>query len=371
MAEAVGRMLQAALEPGVRIAGIEALTEERSVWRCSLEGDSGLPQSVIVRVRREVGGWRTDPSYLRNDYAATEFLQARCPAVTARIIAADIDAGLYVTEDLGTGPSLGDLLAGTTQPEAAKGLLAFAVVLGRMHAATAGLEGEYYRRRRLLGPADPIRYRTCLGEFFLEDAARGILNARVSGQTAPRQAQVEMRAILAALARPEGFLALSNGDPCPYNCIVSNGAARLFDFELAGYRHAMLDVAYLHLGFHWCYRPGRVPPEVLSEAETAYRLEASAGIPAALDESVYQRALTAAAAAWAMLSASMVVVHLDGGGALEAAGAARHVATVREYLAMSGRGACFPALSHWISELVTAFERDGPRCERGLYRSFD
>lgn len=128
-----------------------------------------------------------------------------------------------------------------------------------------------------------------------------------------------------------------------------NGSARLFDFELAGYRHALLDVAYLHLGFQWCYQPGRIPPDVLGEAETAYRLEASSGIPMALDQAAYQRGLTAAAAAWA----------------------ARQIATLHEYAAMSDSASVYPALSQWISELVNAFEREELTGHRRLYRSFD
>jgi hypothetical protein len=145
----------------------------------------------------------------------------------------------------------------------------------------------------------------------------------------------------------------------------------LFDFELAGYRHALLDVAYLHLGFQWCYQPGRIPPDVLREAETAYRLEASSGISLTLDEPAYQRALATAAAAWAMLAGGRVVRRLDRGGTFASADAARQVATMREYVALSGRATSYPALSHWTSELVSAFDREEPTGQRGLYRPFD
>jgi hypothetical protein len=239
-----------------------------------------------------------------------------------------------------------------------------------MHAETAGLEGEYYRRRCLLGPVDRIGYRTLLGEISLAEAASRVLDAQPCGGSAPRQARAEAQAILAVLAQPGDFLALSNGDPCPYNCLISNGTARLFDFELAGYRHALLDVAYLHLGFQWCYQPGRMP-DVLREAETAYRLEAGSGISLTLDEPGYQRALATAAAAWAMLAGGMVVRHLDRGGTFASDDAARQVATMREYVALSGRTTRYPTLSHWITELVSAFDHEQPTGQRGLYRPFD
>jgi hypothetical protein len=370
VAAAVRRMLPAVLPPGAGVACSEALTQERSVWRCRLHGVTGPPRSVIVRTRREIGGWRTDPSYLRSDYAATAFLADRCPGVSPQILAADVGAGLYITEDLGAGPSLGDLLAGTDRSEATKGLLAFAVLLGRMHAATAGLDGEYYQRRHQLGPIDPSGPRTYLGEISVEEASGRVLGAQVHDRTAPRRARGDMEAILTVLAQPGAFLALSNGDPCPYNCLIPNGIAHLIDFELAGYRHALLDVAYLHLGFHWCYQPGQIPADMLREAETAYRREASAGIPVILDEPVYQRALTAAAAAWAVLAAGMVMRHLDR-GRLASADATRHVATMREYVAKFGRASWYPALSRWISDLVTALEREEATGHRGPYRAFN
>jgi hypothetical protein len=371
VAAAVGAMLRWALAPDVRIVASEPLTQERSVWRCRLQDGPGQPESVIVRTKRDMGGWRTEPTYLRTDYAATAFLWDRCPGVTARIIAADAEAGLFVTEDLGSGPSLGDLLAGTSRAQAARGLVAFATTLGQMHAATAGLENEYYRQRRLLGPADPREYRTLLGELSVQKAARRVLDARVSGRTAPRQASSETQTILAALAEPGSFLALSNGDPCPYNCLVTRGIARLIDFELAGYRHTLLDAAYLHLGFQWCYQPGQLPPDVLDDAETAYRLQAGAGIPLMLDEPAYQQALTGAATAWVILSAGALLRQLDRSGSLPAADQGRHVATMREYIAVFGSASCYPAMSHWITDLVGAFELGKPGSRPSRYRPFE
>jgi hypothetical protein len=371
VAAVVSSMLQTALGQGACISTAVALTEERSVWRCHLKDGQGSLRSVIARTKRELGGWRTDPSYLCSDYAATAFLWDVCPGVSARIIAADVNAGLYVTEDLGMGPSLGELLAGTARSEAAKALVAFASVLGRMHAATAGLDGEYYGRRQLLGPDDPIGYRTLLGELSLAEAANRVLEAEVSGRSAPREARVDVHGILAVLNEPGPLLAISNGDPCPYNCVVANGAARLFDFELAGYRHALLDVAYLHLGFQWCYQPGRIPPEVLREAEAAYRVQAGAGIPAILDELVYQPNLAAAVAAWAILSASMVIRHVDRGGTLQAGDAARHVATVHAYIETFGSASCYPAVSRWVFDVVSSFSHGERLSQRSLYSSFD
>lgn len=120
-------------------------------------------------------------------------------------------------------------------------------------------------------------------------SARFLAAAAGRGQPASALARAELHGVIEDLSEPGGFLALSNGDPCPYNCLVPGASeARLFDFELAGYRHALLDVTYLHLGFCCCYHPGRIPIALLGEAEAAYRIEAACGIPAVLDENFYR-----------------------------------------------------------------------------------
>ncbi len=115
------------------------------VTRCTIQADTGLvPSSVIVKVRRPAGHLRSEPEQFHNEQAALEFLTMIGSAVGPRLLTADNETGILVMEDLGTGPALEDLLAGSDAFRASQGLVAFSAALGQMHAATAGHATEYY-----------------------------------------------------------------------------------------------------------------------------------------------------------------------------------------------------------------------------------
>lgn len=348
------RLLRAKTGLQVNISASRALTRERSVWRCAVDGDPGMPASVIVRTHREVGDWRTDSSYLFNDYAATSFLSDLQLGLTARVLAADLAAGVVVTEDLGSGPSLGEVLSGSDQAGATRAILSYSRGLGILHAYTAGNAATYGHRRRALGCVDPGAYRTTLNERSLHAAShRLVTTATIQRILLPSIARSELDDVLRALVEPGTFLALSSGDPCPYNCVITDGLARFFDFELAGYRHALLDAAYLYLGFHACYDPGRLPDQLLREAEHTYRRSAGTHIPAMLDEDMYHQQLTLATAAWAVLAA-VEMPRVDTFDAAVGQRVAQTCRIINLHIAHAERHQELPALTNWFAGLLAA-----------------
>lgn len=66
----------------------------------------------------------------------------------------------------------------------------------------------------------------------------------------------DLDAILAELAEPGDFLALSGGDACPDNERVTSERVRLIHLEAATFRHALVDAAYYVIPFPncWCWR---------------------------------------------------------------------------------------------------------------------
>src|SRR5579875_862188 len=138
----------------VRIVGASAFPYS-AVSRCRLEATgSAVPATVIVRVPRNDPA-RAGLARLRNEHAALAFLGSLNSTLAPRVIAGDTAAGLLVTEDLGTAPSLLDLLLGDDQEAARRALVAFARGLGTLHAQTAGQASAYAELRAQLGPADP------------------------------------------------------------------------------------------------------------------------------------------------------------------------------------------------------------------------
>src|SRR5215471_7458849 len=139
----VTRLLRMATGASVHIVDSEPMTSSWSaqfemfpwVVRCTLEADTdGVPASVIVKVRRPQAHNRSEPERFFHEQAALEFLTSLGSAVGPHLLAADDEAGILIMEDLGTGPTLENLLVGDDASVAEQGLVAFAATLGRMHA---------------------------------------------------------------------------------------------------------------------------------------------------------------------------------------------------------------------------------------------
>ncbi|MGI8968760.1 MAG: hypothetical protein ACR2GA_06625 [Chloroflexota bacterium] len=74
---------------------------------------STAPETVIVRALRDDPAW-SGLARLYNEQAALEFLNSIGSTLAPHFIASDAATGSLITEDLGTHPSLLDLLLGMT-----------------------------------------------------------------------------------------------------------------------------------------------------------------------------------------------------------------------------------------------------------------
>jgi hypothetical protein len=296
----VEHLLSVGFGTRVRIAGVEHFPYSR-VSRCTLEAAGGAaPRAVVVRVLRD-GPARSGVARLHNERAALEFLDSIGSTLAPRFIAGDATTGVLVTEDLGPHPSLLDLLLGRDRESARHGLLAFARALGTLHAQTAGRAAAYAARRARLGPADPDPEGLTAPGRVAESWRRVREAVAQLGLPRPLGVDANVEAVARTLAAPGAYLAISSGDPSVVNCKVADGAVRFFDFEGAGFRHALLDATVLRYLYPTGGPPWRLPQEVAAPIEPAYRAELARGCPAALDAAGYERGLAAAGAAWAIL----------------------------------------------------------------------
>ena len=208
---------------------------------------------------------------------------------------------MLVLEDLGDGPSLATLLLADDPVVAAGAAERSAASLGALHAATIGRADDFTALRRQADPAyEPVRHRRELRGMPMTERIAGLpdlLSAHGLPGLTPT-APAELDGILATLNEPQPFLVLSNGDPCPDNERVGPAGSRFFDFEAAGYHHALVDVAHYRIPFPncWCWR--RMPAEVTQRMESAYRASLATACPAALDDATYEPALARTTAAW-------------------------------------------------------------------------
>ncbi len=273
--------------------------EPWAVARVLLRG-AGATWTVVVKwVRTGPGQVRSEPWRLRAELAALQFLSDDLGlALTPRVIAADLPAGLLVLEDLAPRVAL-DQLIRRDGAAAHLGLLAvFAQARGELSAATAGQAGAHRARCAALGFSAPTggaegRY-AGLWDRGHKDAAA--LGAPIAGPAAS-----ELIAVLEELKAPGPFLALSHGDAESNNIMIHEHGpadARLIDFEAEGYAHALIDAVCLHVpGPGWI----TVGDPGATGLADQYRRALAQGVPEAQDDLRYGFALASACMSWALV----------------------------------------------------------------------
>jgi hypothetical protein len=268
-----------------------------AVMRCQLAStaDSRVPASVVVKwLRQHPTGFRTDPAQVITECVALEFLAELGVDLAPRVLASDPAAGVLVLEDLSPRTALFDLLIGD-DPRAGIGLRAFARSLGELHAATAGHSHTWYARRAASGPVDPDVERM----RFLGKGWREVLPSVYElGVPVPLAVEADVEAVLGVFADPGPYSAFSNGDAGVNNFMVDGVDGRFTDFEFAGYRHALSDLACLHVpGSMWMTVADPVPTGIESE----YRTALCRGVPEAEDDRTFGLGIAAGSLAFAIM----------------------------------------------------------------------
>lgn len=288
-------LLSSALGGAVEISASERLAPW-FVHRCYLASTrAGLPRSVIVKALREhPDGFRTDPRQVLTELAALEFLADLGLDLAARVLASDADADVLVLEDLAPRVPLAATLESDDEVRASLGLSAFARALGKLHAGTVGHDATYYARRGSLGPVDPQLERERFMGWGWNETRRC---AEALGVAFSARVESEIESIFSALADPGPFLAFSNGDSGANNFLIDGGNGRIIDFEFAGYRHALTDVACRYVpGPMWI----TVGDPITSGLEAEYRRALSATMPQAEDDEFFGFGIAASCLAMAI-----------------------------------------------------------------------
>ncbi len=385
----VERLLSERCGVDVRIASVEAFPHYPHVARCSLEvAGRAAPATAIVRLARnpQDDPARSGVARLLDEQAALEFLRSLGSTLVPRFIAGDAATGVLVTEDLGTHPSLLDLLLGRDEAVARQGLLAFARGLGTLHAQTAGRASAYQERRTRLGPPD-LHAKNLMAPARVAERWRRVQDAVAQlGLTGPYRVEGDIQEVVRTLSAPGAYLALSSGDPSPVNCQVVDGAVRFFDFEAAGFRHALVDATVLRYLYPTGGPVWRLPEAVAGTMEQAYREALARGCPDALDDAGYERGMAAASAAWTILR-MVRLPRVEAGpdrdtwplvppgwlGPLPTRSRRRQlVAIVETCVASARRAGTLAALAAWCERLVGALRERWPEAteEIPLYPAF-
>jgi hypothetical protein len=263
----------------------------------------GSERSAVLRCRASHGGSVVVKNFPRTRQGAESFaaeaagLAFSGPAGTGpRLLAASQDALLVVMTDLGTAPSLADLLLSGPRQAAEAALLGWARACGRLAVGAAGRELELADlRAKYRGvPAAGSQ-----GHWLERRIAE--VPALLGELSIPSPAGLrDDLADVATILRPGRFEVFSPGDICPDNNLLTAAGVRFVDFESAEYHSAFLDAAYLRMPFSTCWCVFRLPGELARSAEAAYR-DLVCGIFGDLaSDEVWQPGLRRATAAWTL-----------------------------------------------------------------------
>jgi aminoglycoside/choline kinase family phosphotransferase len=282
-----------------QLADLSGDQRRNLILRASAVRADGAARPVIIKATRSAG---YDPA-AADAFATSGFVKewAAATLLTRRgagghpgapLLVADALQGVLVFADLGEAlTSLVQPLRHGSADDAEAALTAYATSLAQLHAATIGCQSEHEETVRAAFPATRV---PPPGENWIDRIARKAPS--LLGGTLPED---EVALIAGRLQAPGPFLALVHRDPCPDNVLLSSdGTATLIDFEFSAPGHALLDLAYLRMGFPTCWCAGRLPDAVAARVERAYRTALAATVPAAADDVAFRRESALIGMAW-------------------------------------------------------------------------
>lgn len=269
-----------------------------------LEGPSDAPTTVIVKQAHSTANavyhpeTATIPAWtFLNEWASLQFLsQVEAPEVPLgpKFYAGERAAGLLIMEDLGQGRRLDHVLLGNDPAAAEKALIEFAALHGRLHALSIGKHPEFARIREALGPSDLAD-----GYYHYEWFTPTLQHTMETvGLSLGHAVEREVELLKQSLLNPGPFLAFTQGDSCPDNCLWINSSIRLLDFEGGMFSHALKEGVYGRIHFPTCWCVYRMPEHVPLRMEEAYRAELVKGCPEAADNKLFYQAVVEACAFW-------------------------------------------------------------------------
>lgn len=334
-------------------------TESFAPWSVLRAHVSGEPGTVIVKwLREHPAGFRTDPRQVVTEMAALDFLAGLEPRLAPQVYASDLAAGLLVLEDLSPRVALDQLLRTGGVPGAAPGMRAFTQAIADLHVMTAHRFGAYYAHRARYGPVDPKADRAdpCGPRWPVTRRELADLGLAMPGPAARELAAAERE-----LTEPGAFLVLTNGDSNPNNFLVDGDDGRIIDFEFAGYRHALGNLA-------WLYVPGpawiTVTDPIAAELTAAYRQRVASAIPEAGDDRRFGTGLAATCLAHAFerLNRFHVVDAREPGDHSRV----QLVATLESAAEVAERPYGFPDLAGWTRRVASFLRRRWPDADVDL-----
>lgn len=270
--------------------------------------ETGMPPSFILK-QTATDTNQFDPvkkteteieklSRFARDWAGHEFLTQIGSRHAPHFYAGSLKHQFIIIEDLGPGhPSLVGPLTRASSPthinEAKSALLAYVRRMGKMHADTAG---KFHLFTSILHRISPRAQRV---HFLTTEVVADILKQfkQLTGDES-KELHREIQELVEFSNSPNDFHVFLHGDICPDNVYYQGREIKLIDFEFGDYGNALIDAVYLRMCMPSCWCSKAVPQPILDQMEIAYRDELKKGIPAANDDTAYNKQLSYSCAYW-------------------------------------------------------------------------
>lgn len=250
---------------------------------------------------------------------------------TPRLLASDDATQTLVMEDLGTAPTLADVLLGENGTGSGSGD-EDRTGEGEAHGSAAWRHTLAWARA--LGGtvrADPetlAAARRRLGEATAEDREtrrdyprRALLQLReVAGARHAAAATAQVLDVVDWLEQDTRRHVLGPGDTCPDNAVLTARGVRFLDLEGAGIRHVAYEAAYAAEPFSTCWCVFTTPTGLTGAMLDAFTDAASAQLPGLGEDPEWPRQVRAAVAVWVLsgtlwlLDGALEGRSLSGGG---------------------------------------------------------
>ncbi|HEX4698561.1 MAG TPA: hypothetical protein VH857_04265 [Actinomycetes bacterium] len=325
------------------------------VLRAAVTGgsDDTLPSTVIIKAHLYDGPWATSVREPAGLGLLTSY--GVRPVVAPDLLAVADDPPLVVLRDLSPTGSVRDLAAlllGADRVAAEDGLLAWADTVGRLHAATSGCRDEMTdalaatarRLGREAPPTDEVpdsldRAAACLADLLPR-----------LGVTPTAAALAELRHLQDGFGGGDRCWALTPGDTCPDNNVLTDAGVVLFDFEGAAIRHVAWDASYLRVPWPSCWCAWRLPEDVAHRGLDRWRAAVVGTVPYVATPA-FEADLERAESGWAAVSTGWFLAGALDGDDVPGGKAGRRVAPGRRALilnrlARAARGTV-PGLAAW------------------------
>lgn len=283
-------------------------TGATTVLRLRVANNPVFPhRSVVVKYSPESNDEVDDAAFLR-EVVAYQFTTSLSEDVRPGpdLLGYDIERRTLILSDVGNGETFADLLDQSDDEARVRLLRNLGTSLGKMHAGTAGAETSFnILLARMLRSIDGAREIQIQREAMLE-------NRIEEGVDIIRQMGIDVPADVAAVAETVQVRMLHGGsraftpfDLSPDNIIFAE-RAQFLDYEWAGFRDVVADIAGVIAGF-----PQYISARPISEHETAVFVEAWVAEvgdvwPSVLNHDTLQARITAALIGWAFFSASLL-----------------------------------------------------------------